>query len=71
VAGLAGEFGLCSQIRVSEPDPDFASYRALWALMARNPEILEHSIGSIVQVKNPRKPIVWTDDRSNLFEVLW
>jgi hypothetical protein len=71
ITGLANDFGLECQIRVSEADPDAAAFRAMWALMTRQPKVLEDSIGRSTGTKSDRKPIVWTDDRSNLFEVLW
>lgn len=71
VAGLAHESNLVSQIRISEANPDAAAFKAVWALLARDPKVLEESVGLIPQEKAQRTPIVWTDDRSNLFEVLW
>ena len=71
VAGLASELGLVPQIRISEANPDAAAFKAVWALLARQPEVLAESVGLDVQEPPRRKPIVWTDDRSNLFEVLW
>ncbi len=71
VIGLANELGLVPQIRISEANPDAAAFKAVWALMARQPEILANSVGLEPQPELHRKPIVWTDDRSNLFEVLW
>jgi hypothetical protein len=70
VAGIAEEFGLASQIRVSAANPDTAAVDATWALLARQPEVLADSIGLDAPDASRRKPIVWTDDRSNLFEVL-
>jgi len=71
VLGLAQEFGLSCQIRISEANPETASFKAVWALLARNPDVLQNSVGVVPQETIKRKPIVWTDDRSNLFEVLW
>lgn len=71
VFGLADELGLCCQIRISDANPETASFKAVWALLARNPDTLNNSVGLLPQESTGRKPIVWTDDRSNLFEVLW
>ncbi len=71
MVGLANELGLASQIRISDANPETGSFKAVWALLARQPDVLAASIGSRAQDKLGKRPIVWTDDRSNLFEVLW
>lgn len=71
VVGLANELALDAQIIISEANPDTASFKAVWALLARRPEVLESSVGRQNPPQLNRKPIVWTDDRSNLFEVMW
>ena len=71
IVGLANEMNLTSQIRISEGNPDTGAFKAVWALMARDSSALENSVGFGVNDLPQRKPIVWTDDRSNLFEVLW
>lgn len=71
VMGLAEDLGLTCQIRISDANPETASFKAVWALLARNPDVLINSVGRLPQETTSRKPIVWTDDRSNLFEVLW
>lgn len=71
VTGLAKEMDLSLQIRISEANPEAAAFKAVWALMSRQPQVLEESVGTVVSDPISRKPIVWTDDRSNLFEVIW
>jgi spermidine synthase len=71
IVGLTRELGLVSQIRISEANPDTGTFKAIWALMAHNSEVLTNSVGPHAQDTLSRKPIVWTDDRSNLFEVMW
>ena len=71
VVGLANEMGLAVQFHLSEENPNSASFKAIWALMGRQPGSLEGRSGNFEPTGRGRKPIVWTDDRSNLFEVLW
>ena len=71
VIGLANETNLVSQIRISDANPDQAAFKAVWALMARRNETLANSVGLETNHVLGRNPIVWTDDRSNLFEVMW
>jgi len=71
VVGLANELKLISQIHISEANPDTGSFKAVWALLARDATVLSASVGIAAETRLQRNPIVWTDDRSNLFEVLW
>jgi hypothetical protein len=71
VVGVANEMNLTIQIRISEANPDNGAFKAVWALMSRDTEVLESSVGPCANEQLQRKPIVWTDNRSNLFEVLW
>ena len=71
IVGLSEELGLVSQIRISDANPETGAFKAVWALLSRNAETLENSVGAIAPEPLHRKPIVWTDDRSNLFEVMW
>ena len=71
VCGLAKDLGLVSQIHISEANPETGSFKAVWALMARQSDVLENSVGLGANDELQTKPIVWTDDRSNLLEVLF
>jgi SAM-dependent methyltransferase len=71
IAGLAQDLRLAQVIRISEPNPDRVAFKAVWSLIARDQSLLADTIGLEPNDQSPRKPIVWTDDRSNLFEVLW
>jgi spermidine synthase len=70
VAGLADEYGLTCVIHQSSADRVTAAKDAVWALLARRPEVLARSVGLTSNSHSPRPPVLWTDDRSNLFEVL-
>jgi hypothetical protein len=71
LAGLAQEFGLASAVRRSEAEKETAAQAALWVLLARYPQVLGVAVGLLPNAASNRPPIVWTDDRSNLLEVLW
>lgn len=71
ITGLAEELELTSQIRISDANAETGAFKAVWALLTRNVDTLENSVGKMDAEPLHRKPIVWTDDRSNLFEVMW
>jgi len=70
ITGIANELNLASVIRISDENLEQATHPATWALLSRQPETLAGSVGLESTVGASRQPIVWTDDRSNLFEVL-
>jgi hypothetical protein len=69
--GIARELDLTLVVKISVANADTAAFDSIWALFARRPEILAESVGLEVNDHSSREPILWTDDRSNLFEVLW
>ena len=71
INGIADEMNLARVIRFGNADADKSAYASIWALLARQPEALAESVGLESNSVTTRRPIVWTDDRSNLFEVLW
>jgi hypothetical protein len=71
VAGLAQEYGLTSVVRFSDDNPATAAQSALWVLLARYPQVLARATGLESNSESRRPPVFWTDDRSNLLEVLW
>jgi hypothetical protein len=71
VEGLAREYGLTSVARRSEADPETAAQAALWVLLARYPQVLGLATGLESNSRSQQPPVLWTDDRSNLLEVLW
>ena len=70
LVGLSDQLGLSHVIRNSDWAPEHAGLPAQWAILARQPEILADSIGLEPNAVLTRKPIVWSDGRNNLFEVL-
>lgn len=71
VAGLAAEQGLSVAFHRNEPDAQTAALAASWAMIARNPDCLSQVIPSEGTTPSVGRPIVWTDNRSNLLEVIW
>jgi hypothetical protein len=71
LAGLAQEYGLTYVVRRSEADPQTAAQAALWVLLSRYPQSLGIAAGLESNCESSRPPVLWTDDRSNLLEVLW
>jgi hypothetical protein len=71
MAALAQEYGLTTVVRISSDDPQTAAQSALWVLLARYPQVLALATGLESNSQSPRPPVLWTDERSNLLEVLW
>ncbi len=70
IAGLSSEYGLTCVVHQSSADRVTAAKDAVWALLARNPKVLAKSVGLESNSHSLRPAVLWTDDRSNLFEVL-
>ena len=71
LAGLGGEFGMKWVFRASAADPHTAAKDAVWVVLSRDQEAIADSIGPESSDPGRHSPILWTDDRSNLLEVLW
>ena len=87
IAGLAKDLGLSHRFIGSAADIQTAAQPAIWAMLARSPEILARidnaqdqrlakqqgeQQGHQPQVpQSLERPITWTDARSNLLEVMW
>ena len=87
IAGLAKNLGLSHRFIGSAADVQTAAQPAIWAMLARSPEILaridnaqdqqlakQQSKQQDNQPQVPQsieRPITWTDARSNLLEVMW
>ncbi|MEO8268140.1 MAG: fused MFS/spermidine synthase [Aureliella sp.] len=71
VAGLAAEHRLSVSFHRNTPDARTAALAASWAMIARTPECLAQTIPSEAETPPVGRPIVWTDNRSNLLEVMW
>lgn len=68
VAGLARAFKLNERVVVSEANPEKGTLTACWVLMSANENILPPA--QYTKASSPGRLILWTDERSNLFEVL-
>ncbi len=71
--GAADRLGLARiETRISRSMPEPWQFTSDWMLLSRDPAVLAHP--ALVALRHegdaPRAPIVWTDDRSNLLEVL-
>ena len=74
IAGLAKELGLSLQFVGNAADIQTAARPAIWAMLARSPEPLatfESGEESVAAGHLIKRPITWTDARSNLLEVMW
>jgi len=72
LSGLAAEFDFSQRIVVSPLNLDQGTKIAFWSLMSRDSTKLRTLFGAVNESDPPivRKPILWTDDRSNLLDVL-
>lgn len=74
MAGLADHFGLSSAVVLSDKNEEAETSRCLWLLMSADAVRLEPMRKSLAasDQKRPRNKqrILWTDERSNLFEIL-
>lgn len=73
LAGLAAEQGMSVAFHSNQPDAQTAALAASWAMLARSPECLAQALPSPSEATTPPvgRPIVWTDNRSNLLQVMW
>lgn len=71
LTGLAEEFHWSQRIVISSANPDLGTQTAFWCLMAADGNQIDKYLGTAAsQEQSSIKSILWTDDRSNLFEVL-
>lgn len=71
LAGLAEEFQFTQRIVISAANPDHGTQTAFWNLMSRDPAQLQSCLGNQTETEQTStKKILWTDDQSNLLEVL-
>ncbi len=71
MAGLASARELSVAFYLNEADPKSAALPSIWALLSRTPGRLEQVGQADAFRPSAGKPILWTDNRSNLLEVLW
>ncbi len=68
VAGLAKQHNLAQQTYSNRVDPRMAINEGLWVLLSPTESLLPPDCDR--PTAKPRQPILWTDERSNLFEIL-
>ncbi len=69
--GLADEFDWSQRVVISEGNPELGTQTAFWCLMSRDADRLDKALGKEPkQESQATRKILWTDDRSNLLEVL-
>lgn len=70
VAALADEFGLASATLDDRGRERIGDRSSRWILLARSPELLNHQSLQDAERDFSGKRVLWTDDFSNLFQVL-
>ncbi|MBX3448666.1 MAG: fused MFS/spermidine synthase [Planctomycetaceae bacterium] len=70
LAGLAEAAGWELRTIVSPGDPRLATQTCFWGILGPNGAALDELLGDARRLPTPERQIRWTDDFSNLFEVL-
>ena len=70
VKGLADHYGLATVTIVSNRNNAAGTNRCMWLLASRDASKLETIVPSQQAMPPEKRTILWTDDRSNLFEIL-
>jgi hypothetical protein len=72
MAALADHFGYTMREVHSPANPAMGQFPADWVLLARRPELVEPKETKTAEVSGagPQRKVLWTDDHSNLFEIL-
>lgn len=70
LAGLAQEFEMAHVIVERNATPKAGTLISTWGLLSRDPATLKAALGKSASFDSNRPPIVWTDDRNNLIDVL-
>ena len=70
LAGLAQELELAHVIVAGSATPKAGTVNSTWGLLSRDQATLTAALGKLTSSDSNRPPIVWTDDRNNLIEVL-
>ncbi|HEY6564967.1 MAG TPA: hypothetical protein VIY86_10755, partial [Pirellulaceae bacterium] len=70
VRGLAEEAGLSARAHLSDPQADPGAMQARWMVVARDAATLDAILGARAHTLDQERLIHWTDDRSNLLQVL-
>lgn len=71
VAGLAEHFGFAMRRVVSPGDARLGQFPADWIVLSRGDAGVRQTLTAEIDSPTPsRNPVLWTDDHSNLFEIL-
>ena len=70
VTGLATSASFEATIVSDDEAACPGSLKSCWVLMSTKKEILNQAVGSVKPIVPRGKPVLWTDDKSNLFEAL-
>ena len=70
LAGHADRFDLGLRLVQSKGDPQRELFASRWALLFKNPEVMQQSQFTALPVVTPPRTIHWTDAHSSLFSVL-
>ena len=71
LAGVARRYGLGSTRRFTKANAERMLFRADWVLLSRNQRFLAENPPVLpADANTTRRPLLWTDDYSNLFQLL-
>ncbi|HEY1783971.1 MAG TPA: fused MFS/spermidine synthase, partial [Pirellulales bacterium] len=73
LAGLARRFGYRLREVASAGDTSLGQFPARWVLLTRDPAATHEATGAVSDAANaaaPERSVLWTDEHSNLFEIL-
>lgn len=70
IAAAADHHGLTAVAVMSDGDENLGTKPALWMLLARNPNVLKFEKLQTASHALQQRRVPWTDNRSNMFEIL-
>lgn len=70
VRAAALRFNLFALYFFTPDNPEHDAYYADWIILTRNPALAAELGSAATPVKIQRRPVLWTDDRSSLFEII-
>lgn len=70
LAGLADELKVAHVIFTASATPKAGTFHSVWGLLSRDEASLKAALGARMSSDSKQPPIVWTDDRNNLIDVL-
>ena len=70
LAGLSQELKMAHVIFAATATPKAGTFNSVWGLLSRDEASLKVALGKRTSYESEQPPIVWTDDRNNLIDVL-